>query len=348
MLRSMYSAISGMQAFQTMLDVIGNNIANVDTPGFKSSSVDFADVMSQITSGGSSPTTTTGGTNPQQVGLGVGIGATQMNFTQGSQETTGNPTDLFINGQGLFVVKNGTDTYYTRAGDFTLDSNDNLVLPDGSIAQGYYMTNAAPSGGGTPTSTLDTTTQPKAMNLNDMLAAYVTSLNGTSDGNGGTYTVNADGTVTDTPAAGSSATPVTLSFALPASPDIQIGPDGSLTATVEVTSTSGTGASATSTTSTQQINLGSLALATFSNPSGLENVGSNLFTVSNNSGAASYGVPGVNNAGSIQAGYLEMSNVDLTQEMTNMIVAQNAFAANSHMIGTDNTILNDIVNMKNS
>lgn len=297
MLSSMYSAISGMQSFQTQLDVIGNNIANVNTVGFKAGRVDFSDVLSQTKSGGNAATAAQGGTNPQQVGLGTQVGDIQTLFTQGAPQATGSPTDLTINGGGLFVVSpDGNTMYYTRAGDFTLDSNNNLVLPDGSIAMGYSVSDSpSPAAPASP------------INLDNLVSAY--------------NTANPAATVT-----------------LDANPDVQIGSDGSVTATVTDNTTN----------ASERMTLGHLALASFPNPAGLEKVGDSLFSPSANSGGVTYQTPGSGSAGSLQSGYLEMSNVDLTQEFTNMIVAQNAFTANSKMIGTDNTILNDIVNMKNS
>ncbi|GMA49032.1 flagellar basal-body rod protein FlgG [Alicyclobacillus contaminans] len=265
MLRSMYSAVSGMQAFQTKLDVIGNNIANVDTTGFKAGRVDFSDVLSQTMTAGSSPSTTSGGTNPQQVGLGVKVADIQTLFTQGADQSTGNPLDTAINGDGLFVVKDANgNLYYTREGDFTVDANGKLVLPNGMFV-------------------LDSS---KAI-------------------------INTSGYS-----------------------DIQIGPDGSVTGI--------------DTTTNKRQTIATLGLATFPNYGGLEKVGDSLYEQSNNSGSPTIGAPGQNNSGTLANGYLEMSNVDLTQEFTQMIIAQRGFDANSKMIGTDNAILQDVVNLKNS
>jgi len=292
MLRSMYSAISGMQAFETKLDVVGNNIANVNTTGFKAGRADFNDVLSQTMSGGSSPNVTTGGggTNPQQIGLGVKTAAIETLFTQGADQTTGNPTDLSINGAGLFVVSpNPSSTspaptlYYARAGDFTVDSAGNLVLPDGMVAMGVKPT--------------------------------------------------ASGTAPVPPFATTSLVPINVvGTGISDNPDVQIGPDG--------------GVSVTTTTGARSV-IAYVSLASVSNPGGMQKMGDSLYQVSNNSGTATYTTPGVNNAGSLQSGALEMSNVDLTREFTEMIVAQRGFDANSKMIGTDNAILQDIVNLKN-
>jgi len=128
MLRSMYSGISGMKNFQTKLDVIGNNIANVNTTGYKKATVNFQDLMSQTTSGAQGPTDTRGGINASQVGLGSKLGSISNVHTQGFQQVTNNPLDLAIEGDGMCVVQEvGGATYYTRAGNFFLDDNGNIV-----------------------------------------------------------------------------------------------------------------------------------------------------------------------------------------------------------------------------
>jgi flagellar hook protein FlgE len=127
MSRSLFTGVSGLQAHQLWLDVIGDNIANANTHGFKPSTVQFTDVLSQTLSGGSAPSAVRGGINPTQVGLGVSLGAITPNFSQGSIQTTDRNTDLAIEGDGFFVLADGTDRLYTRAGGFVLDADGNLV-----------------------------------------------------------------------------------------------------------------------------------------------------------------------------------------------------------------------------
>lgn len=135
MLRSMYSGVSGMRGFQTKLDVIGNNIANVNTIGFKSGRVMFKDIMSQTVSGVTAPGEEgQGGVNAKQIGLGVSIGSIDTLHTGGSAMTTNNPTDLRIEGDGFFLVKLSGDQeipFLTRAGDFHVDASRNLITSDG-------------------------------------------------------------------------------------------------------------------------------------------------------------------------------------------------------------------------
>ncbi len=124
MMRSMYSGVSGLQVHQVKMDIIGNNIANVNTVGFKGSKVTFQEVFSQTIKGAGAPQEGRGGTNPQQVGLGVGLSAINVQHTKGSTQITSNPTDIMIDGNGFFVVSNddtGNNKFYTRAGNFSLD-----------------------------------------------------------------------------------------------------------------------------------------------------------------------------------------------------------------------------------
>jgi len=127
MAQALLTGVSGLKNHQEWLDVIGNNISNANTPGFKSSNVVFEDVLSQTLSSGSAPSASQGGTSPMQVGLGVRVGAIAPSLTQGSIQTTGRNTDLAIQGDGFFVLSDGTDRLFTRAGAFTLDANGDLV-----------------------------------------------------------------------------------------------------------------------------------------------------------------------------------------------------------------------------
>lgn len=138
MMRSLFSGISGLKSHQTKMDVIGNNISNVNTTGFKSSRVVFADMLSQQLSGSSAPKGNVGGTNEKAIGLGTGVGAIDLLFTDGSVQSTGKNTDLALSGDGLFIVKQGNETYYTRNGDFSFDADGNYVMSgNGMYVQGW-------------------------------------------------------------------------------------------------------------------------------------------------------------------------------------------------------------------
>ena len=156
MMRSLFSGVSGLKVHQTRMDNIGNNIANVNTVGFKSTRTTFSDMLSQTQSGASTPTDELGGTNPKQIGLGVQIASMDLIFTDGSAQTTGKNTDLALSGNGLFVVKNGDNTYYTRDGAFEFDSAGNLVLPgSGLLVQGWNEQNGS----------INTNAQPTTINV---------------------------------------------------------------------------------------------------------------------------------------------------------------------------------------
>ncbi|NLY67146.1 MAG: flagellar hook-basal body complex protein, partial [Tissierellia bacterium] len=142
MMRSMYSAVSGLRVHQTKMDVIGNNIANINTVGYKRQSVTFQEVFSEVIRGASAPQGGRGGTNPQQIGLGVSVGSINTIHTKGAAQRTDNPEDLMIDGEGFFVVSadpNLENRYYTRAGNFTLDRDGNLVTADGYKVLGYRI-----------------------------------------------------------------------------------------------------------------------------------------------------------------------------------------------------------------
>ncbi len=149
MMSSIYSGVSGLKAQQKKLDVIGNNIANVNTAGFKGSTVSFSDLLSQTLSGASAGNGTTGGTNAKQIGLGVSVAATTTSMTTGSTQSTGNSSDVSISGSGFFIVEGASTSQYqfTRAGNFGVDSAGNLVVngynvcgwPDSTVdADGNY------------------------------------------------------------------------------------------------------------------------------------------------------------------------------------------------------------------
>ena len=141
MMRSLNSGVSGLRNLQSSMDVIGNNISNVNTIGFKSSSVNFQDMLSQTTRSASKAQNGLGGTNPMQVGLGMRVASIGTDFTGGTQESTSSGSDLMLQGDGMFIVKNGSTPFYTRNGAFTFDTSGNLVNSDGMIVQGWQADN---------------------------------------------------------------------------------------------------------------------------------------------------------------------------------------------------------------
>lgn len=138
MLRSMYSGITGMRNFQNQLDIVANNIANVNTVGFKGSRATFQTTLFQTLNAGNAPQNQLGGTNPMQIGLGSQMASIDQIMTQGSPMATGKATDMMIQGEGFFILSDGTGQYYTRAGNFTRDYNGYFVDPaSGMKLQGW-------------------------------------------------------------------------------------------------------------------------------------------------------------------------------------------------------------------
>lgn len=394
MLRSLFSGITGLRAHQLMMDVVGNNIANVNSVGYKSSNVEFEDTLSQQVQNAGSPQASQGGINPAQVGLGVKLAGIATNFSQGAAQLTGRSTDLMIQGDGFFVASDGGQQVYTRAGAFTLDAAGHLTTPNGALVQGWTAvngvinTNATPAGITLPIGTLLPPVATSSVALGGNLpataavgTALVTSIT-TYDGQGKavqmpfTFTKTATDTW-DMAAAG--ATPATTSLGfdpatgtlLTASPvaltvggrtvnvDItqlsQFGGGNTLAALSQNGSTMGSlqgftlspdGTLVGSFSNGLKQPLAQIALATFNNPGGLEKVGNSAFRTSVNSGTPQIGVAGSGGRGMLAGGALEMSNVDLAAEFTNLIVAQRGFQANSRVITTSDEILQDLVNLK--
>ena len=184
MMRSMFSGVSGLKGHQTRMDVIGNNIANVNTTGFKASRVTFADMISQNLSGASSPTGTIGGVNPKQVGLGMSVASTDLIYTNGSVQQTGKNTDVAISrGDGLFVVSRGEQKFYTRNGAFGFDAEGNLTIPStGLYVQGYMANNGVLNVAGDNTTKIRIPAGKSMDATTTATASYTKNLNATTPG----------------------------------------------------------------------------------------------------------------------------------------------------------------------
>jgi flagellar hook protein FlgE len=330
-LRLLNSGVSGMQANQTALDVVSNNIANDGTTAFKSGRTRFQDMLSQTTTDAGMPTVALGGTNPSQIGLGVKVAGVDTIMTQGNLQTTNRTLDVAIDGDGYFLVSKGPTVFgnngvtvnsttnhniaanansqisYTRDGAFALDKSGNLLTSDGYRIMGYSV-------GGSITNDAQGT-----INFVDA-SGTVTS----DDTN--LKTLRIPSTVND---AGTEVRVTSYS----------IGKDGLIVGTLEdgrVTA------------------IGQIAMASFQNPAGLVKEGGNLYNISANSGdavvrtGAGHAAASDNSDGygAMTSGMLEMSNIDLAQQFTDMIVASRAFQANSKAVTTGDDILNTIVNLK--
>jgi flagellar hook protein FlgE len=386
MLRSLYSGISGLKAHQTMLDVTANNIANVNTAGFKSSATQFQDTLSQMTKGATAGGGAAGGTNPAQIGLGTTVAAVSTNFTQGSAQSTGKATDMMISGDGFFVTAKGGESVYTRAGSFNQDAQGRLVSADGAILQGWTAVNGTVAAGG-PTRDIvlssqivspakATTAATAGGNLPSEAPAGTALIRDIKiyDATGApsaltvTFTRTAGGWTADAPGSNG---PAALTFTdgkVNGNPsltaggitlDLQgltgyanmnsvavTGQNGYAAGTLESFSLSPDGTLVGSFSNGMKQEVARVALASFSNPGGLEKNGSSGYVATANSGAAVLGAAGSPGLGSLSSGNLEMSNVDLSQEFTNLIVAQRGFQANSRIITTSDSVLEEIVSLK--
>ncbi|MGK0466287.1 flagellar hook-basal body complex protein [Clostridium sp.] len=341
MLRSLYAGISGMKVNQTKLDVIANNIANVGTTAFKSSRVRFQDMVSQSMSDASSSSTNTGGVNPKQIGLGVQMAGIDTMVGQGMMQPTSRNLDVAMDGEGYLMVATGavtgtatvdttdgstttqtiddaTNTFndisYTRDGALALDDAGHLLTSNGQRVLGYAIKD------GTSTS-LDNSTDPATVNF-----------------------VNANA-ATPPKAVGETLIPLSIPNTIElANGDVKrvttftIEKDGVIKATLEG------GAVAA---------VGQIAMASFKNPAGLSKTGNNLYANTSNSGVAivrsGTEVTTTGNSagyGDMLSGMLEMSNVDLAEQFTDMIVASRAFQANGKAITTGDEILQEILALK--
>lgn len=463
MMRSLYAGVSGLQNHQTRMDVIGNNISNVNTFGFKRGRVNFQDMISQQLGGAAKPTDEVGGVNPKEVGLGMSVASIDNVFTQGNLQTTGITTDLAIQGNGFFILQSGENTYYTRNGDFSVDRDGTLVNPaNGMRVQGWMaqdvngqqiVTTAAnpgdlviPIGSKDPAKAtqnvrfrcnLDKNT-PEVPAENATLEQEVNGTWGTeqkiydSFGNEhllsvsfrkvpgevnaweATVTVDADNADYTQTRVGLNTTDGTentfrvmfdnmgmlrsvedtsgavknddghimllTSFTVPEANEdedgnpyrqtlsIDLGTIGSMTDTITQDASKSTtkafsqdgytlgylnefkidsSGSITGVYSNGTVRtIGQIALASFTNDRGLEKAGDNTYVESNNSGQANIGESGVAGKGKLLSGALEMSNVDLSEQLTDMIVTQRGFQSNAKTIQTADTLLETVLSLK--
>lgn len=463
MMRSLYAGVSGLQNHQVRMDVIGNNISNVNTTGFKKGRVNFQDMISQQASGAARPTEELGGINPKDIGLGMTVATVEQVFTQGNLQMTGVSTDVAIQGNGFFVMKKGDQSFYTRNGVFSLDRDGTLVNPaNGQRVQGWMardlngeqivQTSATPTDLVIPVGSKDA---PKATSMvkyscnldkntpeileganesdtakgtwkteqkiydsfgnehllsisftkvvgdpNSWNATVIVDENnadatqtsvglaGNEGGGGNTFVVNFDnlgrllsasdggGAVSE----GEGEILLQASFNVPESDatadgapyrqtfNINLGTIGSMRDTITQSASRSTTKSffqdgyslgyldnfkidSTGVITGVYSNgssrvIGQLAMATFANDRGLEKAGESTYIESNNSGQAMIGESGIAGKGKLIAGTLEMSNVDLSEQMTDMIVTQRGFQSNAKTIQTADTLLETVLTLK--
>lgn len=463
MMRSLYSGVSGLKNHQVRMDVIGNNISNVNTHGFKTERVTFQDMISQELAGASEPKDNIGGVNPQQVGLGSLIAAIDKIMTQGALQTTGKNTDVAVSGEGFFVLKDGDKQFYTRAGAFNVDKNGGYVNPaNGLKVQGWnsrldengnkfinssasvedimiplyskepakatkqvvFQSNLNSAALAIPP---DATEEDRIKYINDpdpkKRRGHVTSINVFDDqgaerqlrlefykvrdnvwkakvnmtdstqlsvdvaATGGQNTqvpgntefeigFSPDGKIvsvsdgTDSQNAGKLA--ANVSFRIPGNPAVQsfslnlgesglvggitqfssdfttkaVSQDGYTMGYMEAFTIDNSGTVTGVYSNGVKQPLARIAMAIFTNPAGLNKAGDTMFSYSNNSGEANIGEAGNAGRGRINAGLLEMSNVDLSDQFVDMIVTQRGFQANSRTITTSDQMIQEVLGLK--
>lgn len=346
MLRAMDSGVAGLRSHQNKLDVISNNIANVNTFGFKAQSYSFKDAMYQTSTASAagkvdttSKAASTGGMNAAQYGYGSLTGSISTDFTSSTPSYVGG-FNASINGAGFFVTnsKNITDGItnpstdnmkagnfsYTRVGQLKVDSNGFIVDSNGNYVYGFRADEKDLS-------------NPTVFGGSDDAASKVLHVLRAPDGLAVTKENN---TVKVT---GKFTTDITADASKPAQlKSVEIGNDGTIKAIVEITDTT------TKETNEYSIILGKVGIASFQNQEGLQKAGNNTFTAfaNDNTGAVSVTEPGKGATPTLMAGYLEASNVDLAKEFSDMITTQRGFQANSKIITVSDEILQELVNMK--
>lgn len=426
MFQAMFSSISSIKAHQVRMNVVGNNIANVNTTAYKSGRVSFQDMLAQTLRGSTKPSTGgIGGTDPMQVGLGVLVGSVDTNMEQGSLQATNRVTDLAVQGNGYFVVSNGKRIAYTRDGNFDLDASGVLVqkatgekligwaadatgvidptqplnansvvtVPIGQMMAGRSTSRVEFKGNldsqadvsetwTTSVTVYDAMGAPHDIRLtlsNHLTppptvpappAGAVSSWEwsawegnhpvGSSGTTGNTLiyfdangrvTGQATQSITVTPTNGAEPFVITLDFNRVTQlaswstlePSQQ---DGYAAGTLQQLTISPDGVISGVFSNGLNRAIGRIALAIFSNPAGLERLGNNLLRESNNSGIANIGMAETGGRGSVSSGYLEMSNVDLGAEFTNLVVTQRGFQANTRMVSTVDEMMQDLLQMK--
>ncbi len=462
MMRSLYAGVSGLKTHQVRMDVIGNNVSNVNTHGFKSERVTFMDMISQEMRGAQEPKENIGGINPMQVGLGVMMASIDKIMTQGSLQNTGKNTDVAVSGEGFFVIRDGNKQFYTRAGQFDIDKDGFYVNPGtGLRVQGWnartndkgeaYVNSSAqlediriplyskkpakattevqyesnlnqavlpvpadateeqlqefllgPPGqrrGHVSTiNVFDNQGNERELKLefyktNENRWAVRTSLAETEnltvsvEGPGGRNTViggnrqfeigfTPDGRIASVSdgmdTANSGNLKVNIEYRIAGNPEVQKfqlnmgeanavkgvtqfassfttrakAQDGYPMGYLEAFSIDNTGTVVGTYTNGVREPLAMLALATFTNPGGLDKAGETKFSESMNSGTANIGAAGIAGKGRINSGLLEMSNVDLSEQFTDMIVTQRGFQANSRTITTSDQMIQEVLGLK--
>ena len=462
MMRSLYSGVAGLKNHQIRMDVVGNNVANVNTYGFKYERATFMDMISQELSGAAEPRDNIGGINPQQVGLGVMMASIDKIMSQGSLQSTGKNTDVAVSGDGFFVIKDGDKQFYTRAGMFNIDRDGFYVHPGTGLRVQGWNSRQDENGNASINSSASiedikipiyskkpakaTTEVVYESNLNQAVLAvppdatpeqiqafvrgegenkrgHVTTINVFDDqgkeremrlemwktgdnrwrtrvsmNDSSNLSVNVVGPGGQDTAVGGSDTfeigftsdgrlqmvsdgvdtlnsgklMANVSFRIPGNPAAQtiklnLGEAGAVKGITQYASSfttrakeqdgypmgymesfaiDNTGTIVGTFSNGKKEPIARLAMAVFTNPGGLTKEGETKFSVSMNSGNANIGEAGIGGRGKINAGLLEMSNVDLAEQFTDMIVTQRGFQANSRTITTSDQMIQEVLGLK--
>lgn len=411
--RSVFAGLSGLKNNQIRMDVVANNIANSNTVAFKSGRVLFKDAYSQTLSAAVRPSDNLGGANPQQVGLGVRVSSIDTLFSQGSLEVTGNPMDMAIQGEGMFVVRRADQLFYTRDGSFKLDGEGRLVTANGYRVQGRMAS----------TGVLQTAVTDLSLPISQQVAARATeqvTMGGNLDASTAvgdskvtsiqifdsqgtqhelrvtlTKTANVNewqwdidpaampGAGTITPNTGLLQFDATGQLIAPATaPSITINPavagqfdpivfnmdfgsggsgvtqfsgastavlnsqDGYTSGSLETFQVDPTGTIVGAFSNGVSQVLGQIAMAEFTNPGGLTKQADNLWSASPNSGSPITRFADGEDSTQIISGVLEMSNVDLAAEFSNMMITQRGFQANGKTITSADEMAETIIMLK--
>lgn len=339
MVKSMFAAVAGLRAHQGKMDVIGNNIANVNTYGYKTARATFRDVFYATTSGASEAGEVWGGTNPNQLGYGSSVASIDSIMTGGGVAATDNPMDCMIIGNGFFVVGQrpgeGEDAKITvgndpkateadkqpgavkqdkiktqsltRVGIFNFDGQGNLVDSNGRMVYGFLAVYGAQEDAGAG----GTATEAKyTIKTDELRALKLPNKNKVDAGTGG--------------APDNKYEPMPLK-------NITIGKDGTIIGTND---------------KDEVVTVGQIAIVNVPNPNALERQEKSYYKAKANTGVITVNRSGQNSTGDIQSGVLEMSNVDLSREFTDMITTQRGFQANTRIVTVTDQMLEELVNMK--
>ncbi|MEZ4588859.1 MAG: flagellar hook protein FlgE [Gemmatimonadales bacterium] len=449
MMRALFAGVSGLRNHQVRMDVIGNNIANVNTVAFKSSRVTFAESFNQLLQGATRPPANSGGRNPVQIGNGMNITSIDMKFTQGTIQGTGVKTDVAISGDSFFVLKGNSKSLYTRAGNFQFDANGRLVSPsNGFIVQGINADSLGNFSSSSVVTDIDLTlnlksparatselalagnldvnqriiqtsptvqSEPHQMSItvydtvgqaHNLVLQFDQVFTGTPpvpdntwtfgitsqtatveaidnaaspgtgaiDTNQGLVTFNANGQMVDfsngltdlsaepvrirvTPNSGGTPFDIDLDpgnvndinglsqFANPSNA-VFTAQDGYTSGDLQDISIDSSGVITGFYTNGVNRPVAQLSLASFNNPTGMIRRGDNMYEPSVNSGVAVLGFAGASDTSTITASALEQSNVDLSEQFTDMITAQRGFQASARLITVSDEMLTELVNLK--